>query len=291
MKLAKLISTNSSIYILLSIAMVSWAIAWTNAKIVGEYLSFYNLIFLRFLLGFISLLPFLIYYYKNLPDFKKYKYIIIPSILFFIYNIAFFKGTYFGQAGRGAILVTTLNPLFTLLIMSFLRKKILSKEIFGIILGLFGGLMIMDVFKSGFNSILDIKNIYFVICAITWGIITVFIDTAQKKINSYVFIGLCYFFTMIISFFYTDFNTVELSKLDIRFYFNFFLVSIGAMSFGTSVYMYSTSIIGPVKASVFIFSVPFLAMGTSFIFLDEAFTINTIIGGLISLLAIYIVNK
>jgi drug/metabolite transporter (DMT)-like permease len=55
--------------------------------------------------------------------------------------------------------------------------------------------------------------------------------------------------------------------------------------------MYSTSIIGPVKASVFIFSVPFLAMGTSFIFLDEAFTINTIIGGLISLLAIYIVNK
>ena len=50
--------------------MVSWAIAWTNAKIVGEYLSFYNLIFLRFLLGFISLLPFLIYYYKNLPDFK-----------------------------------------------------------------------------------------------------------------------------------------------------------------------------------------------------------------------------
>ena len=92
-------------------------------------------------------------------------------------------------------------------------------------------------------------------------------------------------------FFYTDFNTVELSKLDFRFYFNFFLVSIGAMSFGTSVYMYSTSIIGPVKASVFIFSVPFLAMGTSFIFLDEAFTINTIIGGLISLLAIYIVNK
>ena len=271
--------------------MVSWAIAWTNAKIVGEYLSFYNLIFLRFLFGFISLLPFLIYCYKNLPDFKKYKYIIIPSILFFVYNIAFFKGTYFGQAGRGAILVTTLNPLFTLLIMSFLRKKILLKEIFGIILGLFGGLIIMDVFKSGFNSILDIKNIYFVICAITWGIMTVFIDIAQKKINSYVFIGLCYLFTMIISFFYTDFNSVELSKLDFRFYFNFFLVSIGAMSFGTSVYMYSTSIIGPVKASVFIFSVPFLAMGTSFIFLDEAFTINTIIGGLISLLAIYIVNK
>ena len=290
MNLLKLISFNS-IYILLSLAMISWAIAWTNAKIVGEYLSFYNLIFFRFLLGFISLLPFLIYNKKNLPSLKAYKYIIIPSILFFIYNIAFFKGTYFGEAGRGAILVTTLNPLFTLLIISFIRKKIIFKEVLGIIIGLFGGLIIMDVFKYGFDIIFDIKNIYFLICAFTWGVMTVFIDLAQKKINPYIFISLCYFFTMVISWFFTDFRLIDLSLLDFRFYFNFFLVSIAAMSFGTSVYMYSTSIIGPIKASVFIFSVPFLAMGTSFIFLNEIFSLNTMIGGVISLIAIYIVNK
>lgn len=290
MNLLKLISFNS-IYILLSLAMISWAIAWTNAKIVGEYLSFYNLIFFRFLLGFISLLPFLMYNKKNLPNLKAYKYIIIPSILFFIYNIAFFKGTYFGEAGRGAILVTTLNPLFTLLIISFIRKKIIFKEVLGIIVGLFGGLIIMDVFKYGFDIIFDIKNIYFLICAFTWGVMTVFIDLAQKKINPYIFISLCYFFTMVISWFFTDFRLIDLSLLDFRFYFNFFLVSIAAMSFGTSVYMYSTSIIGPIKASVFIFSVPFLAMGTSFIFLNEIFSLNTMVGGLISLIAIYIVNK
>ena len=290
MNLLKLISFNS-IYILLSLAMISWAIAWTNAKIVGEYLSFYNLIFFRFLLGFISLLPFLMYNKKNLPSLKAYKYIIIPSILFFIYNIAFFKGTYFGEAGRGAILVTTLNPLFTLLIISFIRKKIIFKEVLGIIVGLFGGLIIMDVFKYGFDIIFDIKNIYFLICAFTWGVMTVFIDFAQKKINPYIFISLCYFFTMVISWFFTDFRLIDLSLLDFRFYFNFFLVSIAAMSFGTSVYMYSTSIIGPIKASVFIFSVPFLAMGTSFVFLNEIFSLNTMVGGLISLIAIYIVNK
>ena len=290
MNLLKLISFNS-IYILLSLAMISWAIAWTNAKIVGEYLSFYNLIFFRFLFGFISLLPFLIYNKKNLPSLKTYKYIIIPSILFFIYNIAFFKGTYFGEAGRGAILVTTLNPLFTLMIISFIRKKIIFKEVLGIIVGLFGGLIIMDVFKYGFDIIFDIKNIYFLICAFTWGVMTVFIDLAQKKINPYIFISLCYFFTMAISWFFTDFRLIDLSLLDFRFYFNFFLVSIAAMSFGTSVYMYSTSIIGPIKASVFIFSVPFLAIGTSFIFLNEIFSLNTMIGGVISLIAIYIVNK
>ena len=49
----------NKLYILMSLAMFSWAVAWTNAKIVNEYLSFYNLVFLRFLIGVISLYPFI----------------------------------------------------------------------------------------------------------------------------------------------------------------------------------------------------------------------------------------
>ena len=41
----------------MALAMFSWGIAWTNAKIVNEYLSFHNLIFLRFLIGSISIYP------------------------------------------------------------------------------------------------------------------------------------------------------------------------------------------------------------------------------------------
>ena len=46
-----------------------------------------------------------------------------------------------------------------------------------------------------------------------------------------------------------------------------------------------------VSASVFIFSVPFVAMGIAYLLLGEPFTLNIVIGGLLSLLAIYIVNK
>ena len=98
-------------------------------------------------------------------------------------------------------------------------------------------------------------------------------------------------FTTIFSLFLVDFSSFGILNWDLKFYLNFFLVSIGAMSFGTTVYMYSTSIIGPVKASVFIFSVPFIAMGISSIFLNEIITINTILGAVLSLIAIYIVNK
>jgi len=279
------------IYFWMSLAMLTWALAWTNAKIVNEYLSFYNLIFLRFFLGFISLLPFVIFSKNNFPKFIDLKHVILPSILFLIYNIAFFKGTYYGLAGKGAILVTTLNPLFTVLIMAFINKGILKKEILGILLGILGGFIIMDLYRDGLGGLLDSGNLYFIVCAVTWGVMTVTINYAQKIINPYIFICICYLFTMLMSLPFINLNEFLIAELDFRFYLNFFFVSLGAMSFGTSIYMYYTPILGPTKASIFIFSVPFLAMGIAWLFLNEPFTINIIIGGILSLLAIYTVNR
>ena len=179
------------IYFWMSLAMLTWALAWTNAKIVNEYLSFYNLIFLRFFLGFISLLPFVIFSKNNFPKFIDLKHVILPSILFLIYNIAFFKGTYYGLAGKGAILVTTLNPLFTVLIMAFINKGILKKEMLGILLGIVGGVIIMDLYNDGLDGLLDPGNLYFIVCAVTWGVMTVTINYAQKIIKPYIFICIC----------------------------------------------------------------------------------------------------
>lgn len=275
----------------MSLAMITWALAWTNAKIVNEYLSFYNLIFIRFLLGFISLLPFVFKYKSKLPSLGDFKYIILPSLLFLVYNIAFFKGTYYGLAGKGAILVTTLNPLFTVIIMSTLNKAISKNDFVGVFLGIIGGIIIMDLYTIGIEGIFQSGNLYFIVCAISWGIMTVLINYAQKIINPYIFICLCYFITMIMTLPFINPYELLNANLDFRFYINFFFVSIGAMSFGTSIYMYYTPILGPSKASIFIFSVPFLAIGLANIFLNEPFTQNIIIGGTISLLAIYIVNR
>jgi drug/metabolite transporter (DMT)-like permease len=286
----KIINYNQ-IYFWMSLAMVTWGVAWTNAKIVGEYLSFDNLIFLRFSLGTISLLPFILINKSPFPKINDLKYIVIPSLLFFAYNIAFFKGTHYGMAGKGAVLVTTLNPLCTVIIMGFINKKILPKELLGIFLGILGGFIIMNIYNEGVGEILDSGNIYFIICALTWGVMTVAINYAQKTINPYMFIFLCYLVTTFISYPFTNLGEVNIELLDFRFYLNFFFLSIGAMAFGTSIYIYSTPILGPTKASVFIFSAPLIAMITASIFLNEAFTVNIMIGGTLSLLAIYIVNR
>ena len=284
-------TNNKNLHILMALAMFSWAIAWTNAKIVNEYLSFYNLIFLRFLIGVLSIYPF-IYKKNNLKilTFNNLKFIISCSIIFYIYNLFFFMGTHYGYAGKGAVLVTTLNPIITFIIMVFINKQINIKQIFGIILGFTGGLFIMNIFEEGFLHIFNINNIFFIICAITWGINTVITNYAQKNINSYKFIFYCYVGTTIISLPFIDIMQINYINLDFRFYANFLLVSLGAMSFGTSIYIYATPKLGPIKASAFIFSVPFIALGTASFFLNEPLSYNVIIGGALSLSAIYLIN-
>ena len=149
----------------------------------------------------------------------------------------------------------------------------------------------MNIFKEGVLHIFHLNNIFFLICAVTWGINTVITNYGQKKINSYQFIFFCYLLTTIISIPFTSISEINLINLNMRFYTNFLLVSLGAMSFGTSVYLYATPRLGPIKASAFIFSVPFLALGTANIFLNEPLSYNVIIGGALSLLATYIINK
>ena len=283
---------NNKLHLMMSLAMFSWTIAWTNAKIVNEYLSFYNLIFLRFSIGFISLYPFIMK--KNnleVLTIKNMKYLIPASLFFFIYNISFFMGTHYGYAGKGAVLVTTLNPIITFIIMSIIYKKINRKDIIGIFIGLLGGFIIIDIYNEGFYNIFNQSNIFFIVCAFTWGINTVITNYGQKDMDSYQFIFFCYLFTAILTIPFIDIDNMLIAKLDVRFYLNFLIVSVGAMSFGTSVYMYATPKLGPIKASVFIFSVPFIALITAYIFLNEQITLNIIIGGLLSLVAIYLVNR
>ena len=63
------------------------------------------------------------------------------------------------------------------------------------------------------------------------------------------------------------------------------------MSIGTSIYIYASDRLGAIEVSSFIFSVPFIAMLTAYFVLNEQMTFNVIVGGIISILSIYIVNQ
>ena len=69
------------------------------------------------------------------------------------------------------------------------------------------------------------------------------------------------------------------------------MVAIASMAFGTSIYIYASNLIGPVRSSVFIFSVPFIALISAAMILKERVELMTVFGGLLCIFAIFIVNK
>ena len=277
----------------MSLAMISWGIAWTNAKIVNEYFSYTNLVFLRYFSSFLFFIPIILYRKSKLvmPSLKNIMSIGCISFLYYIYNIYFFMGTDIGTAGKGGVFVTTTNPIITFLIISIINKSINRTQILGISLGALGGFIILDVFSLGLQSIFINENLYFLIYSITWGIITVVMSYGQKEYDSISYIFLCYFITSLISLFFTDINEIlTLSNYSSHFLINFFFVSIGAMCFGTSIFMYAGPRLGPVQTSVFIFTVPFIAISTANLILAEPVSINLIIGGFLAIFSVFLVN-
>ena len=149
----------------MSIAMITWGMAWSSAKIVNMFLPYNELVFLRFFVGCITMLPFLVR--RPISFYSIYRTdwwnMIIVSVLFFIYNQCFFMGTDVGQAGRGGVFVTTMNPIVTFIISSWISKKVEISHIIAIFIGIIGGLFILDVFKSnieGTDEIGMVLNLY-----------------------------------------------------------------------------------------------------------------------------------
>ena len=103
--------------ILMVLAMLSWGLSWTNAKLVGQYGDAPLIMVWRFLLATISIAPILLFAKISFFIEKKNLFIIFFNSLFMVsYNYFYFRGTQVGLAGAGGVLVTTLNPVLTLLI-------------------------------------------------------------------------------------------------------------------------------------------------------------------------------
>ena len=276
------------------LAMMSWGVAWTNAKIVNQYMSYTNLVFLRYISSFIFLLPLILLRKKRIkaPDTPTLINIISVSFLYYLYNIFFFYGTDIGDAGFGGVFVTTTNPIVTFLLIAAIAWKINRYQLLGILIGFVGGCIILNIFQDGLTAFTVKENLSFIACSLTWGVITVVMSHGQKDYDSMSYIVLCYFITALIaSVFINPSELLSIQNYDSWFFLNFFFVSIGAMAFGTSIYMYSAPRLGPVQTSVFIFSVPFIAMSTAHYVLGEQITINIVAGGFLSLVAIYLVNR
>ena len=281
-------------YILMVFAMIFWGASWISTKVLTNYINEYELVFLRMGICFITLFP-IIYFFKFSfkLDIKSFFLILIASLVLTSYSISMFIGLKHGSAGFGGALVTTLIPINTFIIVAILSRKTISlKHSFALLLGAFGVLNMLNIWNFNLNEIFSKDTLYFLLSSILWPILTI-ITAKASKIHAFVFT----FYTYIISsvvliLFFVDTSIFErVVAFDFIFWFNLFVITILSTTFATSIYFIGATKLGTKEVSSFIFLVPATALIIGAIFLGEKITLNTVIGTVFTIIAIYILNN
>ncbi len=285
---------NRFFHILMFFAMIFWGASWISTKVLTTYVNEYELVFIRMGICFITMFP-IIYFYKLSfkVDTKAVYLILIASLILTLYSIFMFLGVKHGTASFGGALVTTLIPIITFVLIAILNKKTISlKHSFALIIGALGVLNMLDIWKLDLNEIFSKDNVFFLLAAFLWSLLTI-ITSKAKKINAFVFTFYTYVissFTLFIFFIDTNiFN--KIINFDSIFWFNIFVITILSTTFATSIYFIGASKLGAKEVSSYIFLVPASALILGSIFLDEQITLNTIIGTIFTIIAIYILNN
>ena len=276
-------------------AMITWGYSWVGAKILGPYGHVSTKIFLRFFFASIALIPILLKYHIPFKiDKKGFMFILWNSISLCSYNYFYFKSTHMGLAGVGGVLVTTLNPILTsLFVFSFLdRSSAKLKEFVGLIMGLTGGGIIMRLWEMDIALMISSGNIFYILASCSWVSVTITSQKSKNHIHFLTYSFWSFLSSSLLSLYFCEIESISQTiNYDWIYWLNIFLLSIVVMSFANTMYFFASSKIGAVKASSFIFVVPLTAIIFSKIILNEQVLYTTVLGGVLSVIAVYLINR
>lgn len=286
--------SEKGLIIAIIISMFLWGLSWPSGKVLTNYSSPINFVVYRYIFVVATLFPILIFLRTGIKVKRQGIPVILASgLLLGFYSFLFFKGLKNGHSGAGGVLVTTLNPIMAYSIGIFLKRKMPSRnESIGLILGLIAGLILLEVWNHP-DAILASGNVYFLLAAFTWAVMSKFTSKAGSYGSSLSFSLWQYIITLACLLPMMDVTELRsaIHITDHLFWINLIFSSAIVTSLATTVYFYATTQLGPEKASSYIFMVPLAAAISSWLFLDEHILPHTIVGGMFGMAAVYIINK
>jgi len=286
--------TPISLYLTMLLSMAIWGLSWTNAKILSDYGPSSVLAFWRFFFSSITMIPVLLITGNDFRVTRQgIKYILTGAVFISLYNIFFFMGTDKGSASVGGIIVPTFNPIITFIISVLLLKQVVyRKDIIGLILGFAGGVIVLQAWRLSLEQMIANGNLFFLCASVSWGIMSIISGRSHAHVSTLSFSFWVYTISTLIYLGATwNKDILLIFTYDWIFWVNMFFLSAGAMVFGTTVYFFGTARLGPEKASAFIFTVPVTALFFSVLLIGERLEVITMIGGILTMTAVYLINK
>ena len=279
----------------LAIVCVLWGTTWIASKEGVRHMPALELAGIRQLLGGLCYMIFFIAKGAQFPRGKELIPLLILSVLNFVLSNGLSTwGLKFISSGLGAIM-GAIFPLWLVIIGLFTSKdKIPSKAILGLMIG-FGGVCVIfyehlhDFFDPGFRFGILIS----LIATWTWAFGSLYTKQQAAKFNPYFGLG----FQMVIAgialfgISATDKNFLPLTEIPWQSWAAIgYLVVFGSV-IAFVCYLYALQNLPTEQASIYAYINPVVAVLFGAMIFGEKLTLTLTIGGLVTLLGVYLVNK
>ncbi len=271
--------------------MLLWGGGWTALKILTLDLPMDVIVFWRFFIMSLSFLP-ILYFFKTPFRINKssLKFVLSSSILNIAFMVSSFLGIKYGYAGSGSVIITTFSPVITFIFIAILFKNNLNiQQYIGLFIGLIGGVVMLQL--NDISLFLNGSNTYFLLCAVVWSGVTILSQHSQKYIHPIHYSFLISLVATIASFIYA-FNSDLLSVFaqGREFWIAMIYLGVFGQTIATTIFFIASGKLGSQKTSSYMFLVPLFALLSAKIVLNEPMELHIILGGLLSMLAVYFIN-
>jgi len=277
---------------LLVLAMLFWGIGWTALKVLTISLPMDIIVFWRFFIMSLAFFPIL--YFLKIPfniNKSSLKYVAGSSVLNIAFMVSSFFGIKYGLAGSGGVIITTLSPVVTFLLVAIIFKKHLNlSQYFGLFIGVISGAILLQL--NDLSLFFNGSNSYFLACAIIWAGVTVLSQHSQKHIHPIHYSFLISVVATIVTFIYAfDSNLSVVFEQNTRFWIALIYLAVFGQTIATTIFFIASGKLGSQITSSFMFLVPLFALISAWLILDEPIELHILLGGSISLIAVYLINK
>jgi drug/metabolite transporter (DMT)-like permease len=279
----------------LALVCFLWGTTWLASKEGVRRMPALQLASIRQLIAGTIYVVFFLVKGAKLPRGKEWIPVLVLSFLNFVMSNGLSTwGVKFISAGLGAIM-GAIFPLWLVVIGLFSAKeKISTKAIIGLLLG-FGGVCIIfyEHLQDFFIADFRFGIILSLIATWTWAFATLYTKKQAANFNPYFSLGLQMLISGIALFTFTNLtgNAVSLTQVPWQSWAAIgYLVIFGSL-IAFICYLYALQNLPTEQASLYAYINPMVAVLCGWIIFNEKLTVFIAVGGLVTILGVYLVNK
>jgi len=277
--------------IALAIAMVLWASAFVGIRAGLQSYSPGALALFRFAIA--SVCMYLIY--MRMPNRNKIKFTDIlwmlglGAVVIAIYHIALNYGEISIPSGTASFIISQTPVITTLLAIVFLRERLTIFGMLGMIVSIFGVMLIMVGSNTDFKF--QIENFYILIAAVAGSLYSILQKPFLKKyhaieVTAYIIWGATLPLLM-----YLPELTRQISQATATATFATVYLGIFPAAIAYVAWSYALSEMPASRASNFMYFMPILSTMLGWVLLSEMPLWISLVGGLVALLGLWVVNQ